>query len=177
MKKSRGPAKILAPALACENVCKHEFTGAEGLQLEVDCEACPGAQDLESRGCMMGLMNVVAQGAVPDTVILKRFMHMRYRGEAVRTIAAAASELSALTRALRCASTVSDRKCRTCSCNRTRLATHLRTLLLDDPGRYVRSPGTAESALDEAVRGAACERGEECASRVRALRAPTGRRA
>lgn len=168
MRQSRGPAKKLAPALAPESACKHEFAVADGLQLEVDCETCAGAQDLENRVCMVGIMNVVARGAVPDIIILKRFMHRRYRGDAVRTVAEAASELSSLTRALRCASTPSDRRCRTCPCSLVVLVTRLRTMLLEDAAAYIREPARARLALSEAVEKSGCEKGAQCANHARA---------
>jgi len=167
MKQSRGPAKKLAPALTPESICAHEFTMVDGLQLEVDCEACAGAQDLQNRVCMVGIMNVIARGVVPDIIILKRFMHKRYRGDSVRAIAEAASELSVLSRALRCASTPSDRKCRTCPCSPVKIVTQMRSMLLEDPATYIRT--RTEAVLAETVKKTSCKRGPDCAAQARAV--------
>lgn len=163
MRQSCGPTKRLAPTLAPGTCCPHEFTGSEGLQLEVDCESCGGAQDLLNRRCMVGIISIVARGAVPDTIMLKRFMHKRYRNEEVRVVAVAAAELSALTRAYACASTPSDRKCRTCACSPKRLVGELRMKLLGDPVQYVRDRRQVESMLSDAVAESGCERSRECA--------------
>ncbi len=166
MKRDRRPAKRLAPTPSPEDSCPHEFTGAEGLQLEVNCEACGGAQDLLNRRCLAGLVNVVVRNAVPDTIILKRFMHKRYRNETVRLVADAASELAALTRVLGSASTPSDRKCRTCPCNAVKLIAEMRMSLLQDPEAYLLDSGFAESLLDGAVSRSGCERARECAEKA-----------
>ncbi|MBN1677956.1 MAG: hypothetical protein JW880_05395, partial [Candidatus Thermoplasmatota archaeon] len=162
MRHRSGPAKKLAPTLAPGTCCPHEFTGTEGFQLEVDCESCGGAQDLHNRRCMVGIISIVARGAVPDTIMLKRFMHKRYREEEVKVIAAAAAELSALTRAYACASIPSDRRCRTCSCSPKRLVGEMRTMLLEDPAEYVRDTGRVESMLSDAVARSGCERSQQC---------------
>jgi len=166
MKRDRRPAKRLAPTPSPEASCPHEFTGAEGLQLEVDCETCGGAQDLLNRRCLTGLVNVVVRNAVPDTIILKRFMHKRYRNETVKLVAGAASELSALTRALGSASTPSDRKCRTCPCSAVKLIAEMRKSLLRDPEAYLLGSGLTESILDGAISRSGCERGRECAEKA-----------
>lgn len=170
MKRDRRPAKRLAPTLSPEASCPHEFTGAEGLQLEVDCEACGGAQDLLNRRCLAGLVNVIVRNAVPDTIILKRFMHKRYRNETVRLVADAASELSALTRALTSASIPSDRKCRTCPCSTGKLIAEMRKSLLQDPEAYLLEPGRVGSLLDSAASRSGCERARECVEKARSTR-------
>lgn len=167
MKKSGAPAKRLAPTLAPGICCPHEFTGLEGLQLEVDCETCGGAQDLMNKRCLVGIVNVVVRGAVPDKIILKRFMHKRYRNEPVLLVAMAASELSTLTRALASASAPSDRKCRTCACGPKRLITEMRDRLLEDPQRYVRDRRLALAVIDKALAGLRCDKGRECADQAR----------
>jgi len=170
MKRARGPAKRLAPTPSPEASCPCEFTSAEGLQLEVDCDDCGGAQDLLNRRCLAGLVKVVARNAVPDTIILKRFMHKRYRNETVRLVADAASELSALTRALGGASTPSDRKCRTCPCSSGKLISEMRKSLLQDPEAYLVDSRRTEPLLDSAVSQSGCERARECVERARSTR-------
>lgn len=162
MKRTCGPAKRLAPTIAPGTSCPHEFTGTEGLQLEINCESCGGAQDLSNRRCMVGIVSIVARGAVPDTITLKRFMHKRYRNEDVKVVALAAAELSALGRAHTCASIPSDRKCRTCPCSPRRLLNDIRMSLLEDPVRYVRDRAAVLSMLSRAGAKSGCERSQDC---------------
>lgn len=169
MKESGRPAKKLAPTLAPGTCCPHEFNDAEGLLLEVDCGACGGAQDLLNRRCMVGVMNILTRGALPDAILLKRFMHKRYRNEAVRTVAQAAAELSRLMRAAACASAPSDRRCRTCPCSPKRLLDGMRIRLLDDPRGYIYGRARIESVISEAVMSAACQNGSECAAQARSV--------
>lgn len=167
MKERGRPAKKLAPTLASGACCPHEFSEVEGLLLEVDCGACGGAQDMDNRRCMVGIMNVLARGASPDAILLKRFMHKRYRNDAVRTVVLAAAELSRLTCAIGGASVPSDRRCRTCPCNPTKLWEGMRARLMDDPQGYVRGFARLGSVLSEAVDEASCPRGVDCAAQAR----------
>lgn len=139
MKHAKGPTKKLAPMIAPEVVCPHTFSDDEGVQLEVSCTECAGAHDLQNSKCLAGIVNLMSAGAEPETIILKRFTHKRYRGEDVRLVAVAAAELAALNRALVSAEPPSDKKCRTCSASIEQIVGTLKRMLLGNPAEYLSS--------------------------------------
>jgi len=140
MRHREGPAKRLAPAISTDIHCPHSFADDEGVQLEINCEDCAGAHDLTNGRCMMGVVNVISGAAIPETIILKRFTHKRYRNETVKTVSTAAAELSALSRALSTPDSASDNTCRTCSASRRQVVSRLKSMLLEDPMGYVTKP-------------------------------------
>ncbi len=166
MKQRRGPSKTLAPASMPEIACPHEFTEEEGLQLEIDCMTCAGPQDLRNRRCLIGAVNVIVSGSVPDAVILRRFMHKRYRYDQIRIMSMTAHELSALGRAISCAPPPSDKKCRTCPASMPRLLVELKRNLLEDPDAYFRLKGKTISKARERASAARCEEADDCVERA-----------
>ena len=164
-----GGRKKLVPKLDLETKCPHVFTEEDGLQLEVDCEACHGAQDIMNERCAAGIVHVFSSEATPATVVLKRHLHKRYRGAHVTELAAAASLLSALDRKIRSGRAPSDERCRTCGASEGRLALALRQRLLDDPHGFMADRGSvAERVVSEAV-PISCGRSVDCLARVPAL--------
>lgn len=166
MKQRRGPSKTLAPASMPEIACPHEFTEEEGLQLEIDCMTCTGPQDLLNRRCLIGAVNVMANGSVPDAVILRRFMHKRYRSDQIRLISMTAAELGVLGRALSCTESPSDRRCRTCPASLPRLLVELKRNLVEDPAAYFRERGRTVADLRERALSTRCENARSCIERA-----------
>ena len=162
MKHREGPTKRLAPAISPEVRCPHTFVEEEGLQLEINCEECAGAHDLTNTRCTVGVLNVISGGAVPETIILKRFTHKRYRKDSVKLISIAANELSALNRALSAPDSVSDERCRTCLASRRQVVTSLKRMLLSDPRDYVTRDGAVGDAIERGHADVACGRASAC---------------
>ncbi len=158
----RGPSKRLAPTVNLESTCPHEYREDEGLQLEIDCSSCPGAHDLVNAKCLVGIVNTVSSSAPPDVVILKRYLHKRYRGESLRCLKLAALELSSLTRALSCHESPSDKRCRTCCASRDNLVGRMKRALLADPANYLDSHQSMSDGLRALGAGAGCPRAAEC---------------
>jgi hypothetical protein len=162
MRRRRGPAKKLAPSMSPEFVCPHNYTEEEALQLEIDCGSCTGANDLVNDRCLTGVMNVIAAGAVPEAIILKRFIHKRYRGDAVRLAALVARELATLNRAIASAETPSDKKCRTCASSKELVMLAMKRRLLASPTKYMPGKGTDRSKLVEELTVVSCPMARKC---------------
>lgn len=152
-----------------EIACPHEFTEEEGLQLEIDCMTCAGPQDLLNRRCLIGAVNVIVNGSVPDAVILRRFMHKRYRSDQIHLISMTASELGVLGRALSCAPPPSDRRCRTCPASLPRMLVELKRSLVENPEAYFRQRDMTVSDARERAVAARCEDARDCAERALAM--------
>ncbi len=157
-----GPSKRLAPSIKPESICPHKYTEDEGLQLEIDCVDCAGAHDLTNSKCMAGVMNVVSGGAVPETVILRRFTHKRYRKDLVRLVAAAAGELASLNRALASPDQASDKECRTCTSSKQQVILAMKRRLLEDPCSYVRAGPALLEELKTSHARTSCPRAGAC---------------
>ncbi len=158
----RGPTKKLAPTISPDSGCPHDYSEFEGLQLEIDCSKCNGAHDLDNKKCLSAVMNVLANGAQPDTIILKRFIHKRYRGQAVELASKAAGTLAALNRAIASAQRPSDKRCRTCPASMDQVLVAMRHALLDDPVGYVQSPARVLRGLRICLPRIECERAVSC---------------
>ena len=165
MKQHKGPTKRLAPITAPNACCPHSFSDDEGLQLEIDCSDCAGAHDLKNNKCLTGIVNVMSAGAEPDAIILKRFIHKRYRGDLVRRLASAAAELAALNRALVAVEPPSDKRCRTCPASAEQVVTAMKRKLLENPVEYVSSMVTAVRDIESIAVSHACDRARACVDR------------
>ena len=162
MKRPSGPTKMLAPTIAPDSSCPHSYSDEEGVQLEIECSECAGAHDLENSKCFTGIMNVMIAGAEPEAIILKRFIHKRYRGEVVRRAAFAASELAALNRAMVAAEPPSDKRCRTCTASTERIVIAMKQRLLENPFEYASSRMTIVKDIERAAFAHACENARSC---------------
>jgi len=162
MRHRGGPSKRFAPSIKPESSCPHKYTEEDGLQLEIDCVDCAGAHDLSNSKCLAGVTTVVSGGAVPETVILKRFTHKRYRKDLVKLVAAAACELASLNRALASSDPMSDRECRTCSSSRQQVILAMKRRLLEDPRAYVQAGATLLDEFRLARATTSCARAGAC---------------
>ncbi|MGQ9588036.1 MAG: hypothetical protein ACUVT7_06630 [Thermoplasmata archaeon] len=145
-----------------EMACTHVYVEDDGLQLEIDCSMCQGAHDLSNPRCYAGVLNAMVSGAVPDAIILKRYMHKRYRQDAVAQAAIAAAELATLNRAIASVERASDKRCRTCSASKENVLRTMKSRLMEDPGAYLMK---THRVLDE-VRAKNetnhCDRSKKC---------------
>jgi hypothetical protein len=162
MAPRRGPSKKLAPTIGPDSGCPHSYAEDEGLQLEIDCSQCNGAHDLSNNKCLSAVLNVLAGGAQPEAIILKRFMHKRYRGVAVDVASSAASALASLNRAIMSAPRPSDRRCRTCTASKDRLLATIKRFLLDDPAGYVSNSSGLVARLKDSISDVSCSDAESC---------------
>ncbi len=117
---------------------------------------------MENTRCMIGVVNVVSGGVTPETIILKRFTHKRYRKESVRLVSAAAVELSALNRALTAPDSASDKSCRTCLASARQVTQSLRRSLLNDPRSYILHPEDTMMKIRDVRETIACARASAC---------------
>jgi hypothetical protein len=162
MRHRGGPTKRLAPTIGPDALCPHIFTEDEGIQLEIECTDCGGAHDLSNSRCLLGVMNVVCGGAVPETVILKRYTHKRYRKNTVRLVSIAASELSSLNRALATPDQASDKECRTCFASKQQVVSDMKRRLLENPRSYVLGGALLVEDIKRAHAAVACVRASAC---------------
>jgi hypothetical protein len=158
----RGPSKKLAPAIDSETTCPHTFNDEDGYELEVDCQACPGASDIGNKRCASGVTNILVTGAHPEAIVLKRYIHKRFRGGQVEALRAAAEELCALNRAISAAVPPSDKECRTCQASARRSISFLRARLLDDPLGYVPGSALLHDELRSKASATTCTRAHAC---------------
>lgn len=173
----RGPTKKLAPTVDSETSCPHSFNDEDGFELEVDCHECPGASDLQNRRCASGMVHILATGARPESIVLKRYIHKRFRGGQVEVLRAAAEELCALNRAISAAEPPSDKECRTCVARATRVIAAMRARLLDDPAGYVGRAAELSDQFRSKAMATACARARSCVEEtlsVSTVHAPNG---
>jgi 50S ribosomal subunit-associated GTPase HflX len=161
--------KKLVPAMNREQACPHTYQEEDELRLEIDCSSCPGAQDIRNRRCMSGMIHILSSEAVPNTIILKRHIHKRYREPALQRAFYAAGQLSVLNRAVANPDVASDTRCQTCRASTPRTAARLRQALLDDPMGYIDSLPALTARLRSDIEGACCANGEKCLEQVTAL--------
>ena len=165
MKRASGPTKKLAPTIAPDTRCPHVFSDDDGIQLEIDCSECAGAHDLQNNKCLTGVVNVMGLGAEPETIILKRFIHKRYRGETVRNAGLLAIELAALRRGLSSLETPSDRRCRTCAVSTENTIVTLKRKLMESPAEYVTSAKTVFEEIKNSADSGHCGNARACVNR------------
>lgn len=108
------------------------------------------------------MMNIIAAGAVPEAIILKRFIHKRYRGDAVKMAALAARELATLNRAIASAETPSDKKCRTCPSSKELAMVAMRRKLLASPTKYMPGGGADPAELAKELTAEGCPMARRC---------------
>jgi len=134
------------------------------MQLEIDCTSCAGAHDLDNNKCLTGVINVMSDGTEPETIVLKRFIHKRYRGDQVRHAAYAAVELSTLNRAIDSIEELSDKQCRTCPASMMQICGALKRRLLENPIQYLKSNRQIVMSIRERTNDK-CSRTRACISK------------
>jgi hypothetical protein len=157
-----GGRKKLVPARDRELKCPHTYCEEEELRLEIDCSDCSGAQDMQNRRCMSGIVQILSSEALPHTVTLKRHIHKRYREQALHLTLSAAQELAVLNRTSANVDAASDKRCRTCHASAPRIADTLRHLLLNDPIAYTKDFLSITEHIGAASKPANCRNGPEC---------------
>lgn len=162
MRHRGGPAKTFAPTIDPESSCPHRYTDDEGLLLEIDCTDCAGPHDLSNVRCIAGVTRVVSSGAMPESIVLRRFVHKRYRKGLLKLVERAARELAALNRALTTTDSLSDKECRTCAASRQQVIVSMKRKLLDDPRKYLGSGSEVLEELRRAHAKGACARESAC---------------
>lgn len=131
--------------------------------LEVDCSACAGAQDMQNKRCMSGIVHILSSETLPQTIVLKRHTHKRYRERSLRGAFDAARHLALLNRTSTNTDYASDEGCRTCSASVPRIASVLRKILLEDPVRYTSEPAASVARVRMGLgKGAACGKRASC---------------
>ncbi|MGB2826104.1 MAG: hypothetical protein WBC49_05660 [Thermoplasmata archaeon] len=160
--RRQGGRKKLVPAMDRELKCPHTYCEEEELRLEIDCSACPGDQDIRNRRCMSGIVQILSSEAVPQTVILKRHIHKRYRESSLVPAREAARELAVLTRTKTLLEPASDRRCQTCSASTSNVAGNLRYMLLDDPITYMKDASAIARRVRATAGPANCDKGPGC---------------
>ncbi len=138
------------------------------MQLEVDCSTCTGGISLANPKCLSGILRALSTGGVPDAIVLRSYIHKRYRGEAVERAAHVASELASINRELLSATLErpSDRRCRTCRASSESILTTLRRSMLDDPALFASDRHGFIARIREEVDPPDCSRAEECLGKV-----------
>jgi hypothetical protein len=163
---SSGPSKKLVPSLSNDRRCEHRFNEEDAMTLEVDCSGCSGAQSIENAKCASGIMNILASGVAPEAVVLKRFIHVRYRSERIARLRESALALAALRRLEAQPAESSDKKCRTCPASRHRLASDVIRMIQADPMYFAPSRRTMSDKLMSEHASAGCPKLAKCVSQV-----------
>lgn len=157
--------KKLVPALSRETKCPHEYDDDQELCLEVECGGCPGAQDLTNNRCLTGILQILSSEAKPETVILKRHIHRRYRESRLSVVFTAASGLAAMNRALSTRWEPSDRRCLTCEASIPRLVARIRQELLECPVEFMDNRPAVIARILAELEDIDCPRLHDCVDR------------
>ncbi len=163
---SSKPSKKMVPSLSSDRRCEHRFSEDDAMSLEIDCSDCSGAQSIENPKCASGIMNILASGVVPDAVVLKRYIHVRYRSERLDRLRESASVLAALRRLEAQPAELSDKKCRTCPASRHRLASEVIRRIQADPISFGASRRDLSDRLTSELAATGCPRLAECVAHV-----------
>lgn len=167
------PSKKLVPSLSNDRKCEHRFTEDGAMTLEIDCGDCSGAQSIENPKCASGIMNILASGVVPEAVVLKRYIHVRYRSDRLARLRESASALAALRRLEAQPGEPSDRKCRTCPASRQRLAAEVIRRVQADPVSFGPSRKALSDKLASEHASAGCPQLARCIAQVVSTGIPT----
>jgi len=160
------PSKKMVPSLSSDRRCEHRFTEDDAMTLEIDCLDCSGAQSLDNPKCASGIMNILASGAMPEAVVLKRYTHVRYRSDRLARLRESAAALAALRRLEAQPAEPSDKKCRTCPASRHRLASDVIRMIQAEPLSFGPSRKTLSDKLMQELAAVGCPRLTGCVSHV-----------
>jgi hypothetical protein len=162
-RRSTTPTKKLVPTVSSEEPCKHAFSHDGGLILEVDCATCSGAQDLNNGKCVAGIVNILASGVVPDTIVLKRHIHIRHRADSISWLLSLATCMASSRRMQESGSGPSDSRCRTCPASRERVASLLVAKIREDPMTFPTQEAALSDMLLEMLQSVDCPDAPRCA--------------
>lgn len=163
---STRPSKKLVPTLSSDRSCEHAFAEEDVMTLEVDCSDCSGAQSIENAKCASGIMNILASGIIPEAVVLKRFIHVRYRAERIARLCESASALAALRRLEAQPEGVSDDRCRTCPASRQRVASEVIRIIRADPMAFGSSRRAISDRLLRELGAVKCPEFGRCVAQI-----------
>ena len=158
--------KTLVPILSREAKCQHTYEDDDELSLHVDCSECQGAQDLANNRCLTGVLQILSSEAKPDTLILKRHIHRRYREPCLSILMGMASELAAVNRALSMKSVPSDRRCLTCEASMPSLLGRIRREFLEDPRSFSETRAAVLDRIRDDLEDIDCDRLSGCVTRA-----------
>lgn len=167
----------MIPSISSEKSCPHRYSEEEWLQLEIDCLECPGPQDLGNSKCLAGVVNVLAGGAIPESVVLRGYTHRRYRGDALDIATRAASAMARVNRTIASTERPSDRRCRTCPASMEQIMAAIKRQILARPEECLRHPDSLVSEIQARASNLDCQNSTACVNRSIAIGlAITGRR-
>lgn len=157
-----GPSKKLVPSISSDRTCEHRFTEEDVITLEVECGDCSGAQDIQNDKCAAGIVNILAAGVMPEAIVLKRHIHVRYRGGSMGRLRDAGSALAVLRRIEAQPGTASDKRCLTCPASKQRLASDLIRRIRSDPGSFRPSERAVSDIAQEGLGSVSCPNRSKC---------------
>lgn len=160
------PSKKLVPSLEGNRRCEHRYLEDGSMTLEVECKDCSGAQSLENVKCASGVVNLLASGIIPESIVLKRYIHLRYRSDGIAHLRECASALAVLRRVETQQTRASDRKCRTCPASRQKLAANVARTLQSDPASFGPSRKALSDRLVSEYASCGCTRLRTCVDQV-----------
>lgn len=160
------PSKKLVPSLSEERSCEHTYSDEGGMTLEVECVGCSGGQSIDNAKCASGIVNILASGVRPDSIVLKGHIHVRYRGQAVGLLCESASALAAVRRLAARGTDASDAKCRTCPASRHRLAPDVVRFIRAEPVLFGARREALSENLTQRLARVGCKKVRECVTQV-----------
>lgn len=168
------PTKKLVPSISPDKTCEHRFTEEDVITLEVDCMGCSGAQSIENGKCAAGVVNILASGVLPEVIVLKRHMHVRYRSGSTRWLRDAGSALAVLRRVESQPEGSSDRRCLTCPASRHVLARDLTRMIRSDPRSFRASRAWVSDAVLGGLGDLKCPSVSRCVGQFASTVVPGG---
>jgi hypothetical protein len=165
-RRTRIPTKKLVPTIDSGSKCEHEYRHDGELMLEIDCSVCSGPQDLSNEKCCAGILNILSNGVMPETIVLRRFVHTRYRLHCMGWMRAVAECMASMRRISESKSGASDERCRTCPASSERLAEEITETIRADPRAFYQNPKALSGSLGSAIVSANCSRAPKCVREV-----------
>lgn len=160
------PSKKLVPSLSHDRSCDHRYTEDDAKTLEIDCGTCSGAQCIENAKCASRIANILATGIIPEAIVLKRFIHVRYRSDRIVRLCESALALAALRRLEAQPEESSDNRCRTCPASGRKLAPEVTRRIRTDPAAFIASRRALSDMLTKELAIVRCPELGRCVAQV-----------